>query len=279
MEDFNKYKIFYEVAKEGNITKAAENLYISQPAISQTIKKLEDELGVKLFVRNKQGVELTMLGKEVFDRIEGAILSLKSIDKMIEEQNELKSGKIVIGAGSNIAREILSHPISEFLKEFPNIEIVQFEEPQQEMLKLLKAGKVDILVSQENVHENEISFCPLKNHNYVFVKSKKGRGDRFITITKGSYMNKLFYEAMKNNGLEKNFEVTVSGYLMAIELAKLGVGVTLVPKFIVQNYLDSGELIEVMKDIKLPSITFGYYYNKFLVSPATRVFIKFLEDN
>ena len=90
MEDFNKYKIFYEVAKEGNITRASEKLFISQPAVSQSIKKLEEELEVSLFIRNKSGVTLTSIGQEIFTKVDGAILSLKDIDKIIEEKNELK---------------------------------------------------------------------------------------------------------------------------------------------------------------------------------------------
>lgn len=277
MDNLNKYKIFYEVAKEGNITRAAEKLYISQPAISQTIKTLEEELGVPLFIRNKKGVELTRTGQAIFARVENAILSLKSIDKIIEEENELDKGKIVIGAGSNIARDILAEPLSEFLSEFPNIQIEMIEEPQNIMFDILKAGKADLVVTQKNDEVDGLSFCPLKDYSYVFVKSKNGRKDKYITMTKGTYTHKLFVETMKKLGKNKFPDIVVAGYNMAIELAKLGVGVALVPKFVAQKYIDNGQLVEELTEFKFPSTTFGYYYNDYLLNPATKVFVKFLE--
>jgi len=278
MEDLNKYKIFYEVAKEGNITKASEKLFISQPAVSQTIKKLEDDLDTTLFLRSKKGVTLTKIGKEIFAKVEAVILSLKSIDKLVEDEQELNKGKIVIGAGSNIARDILAKPITEFLKEFPNVNIEQFEEPQEIMFDLLREGKADILISQQNEDVEGLGFCPLKSYSYVFVKSQKGRDDRFIVISKGSYTYKLFNETIKNIG-KKDFQlITVSGYIMALELAKMGLGITMVPSFIAKRYMEDGELIEVLTEVKLPKINFGYYYNNYLLTPATKVFIKFLQE-
>ena len=262
MDNLNKYKMFYEVAKEGNITRAAEKLYISQPAISQTIKDLEEELGVALFIRNKKGVELT--------RVE-------SIDQMINEQNDLSNGKIIIGAGSNISRDLLAGPLTEFLMEFPNIKIELVEEPQDVMFKILKEGKVDLVITQKNDDIDGFSFCPLKDYPYVFVRSKVGRTDKFITMAKGTYTHKLFVETMKKLGKSTAPDIMVAGYNMAVELARLGAGVALVPKFVAQKCIDSGELVEHPENYKLPTITFGYYFNDYLLKPATKVFLKFLD--
>lgn len=277
MDNLNKYKMFYEVAKEGNITRAAEKLYISQPAISQTIKDLEEELGVALFIRNKKGVELTRVGCEIFARVEGAMLSFKSIDQMINEQNDLSNGKIIIGAGSNISRDLLAGPLTEFLMEFPNIKIELVEEPQDVMFKILKEGKVDLVITQKNDDIDGFSFCPLKDYPYVFVRSKVGRTDKFITMAKGTYTHKLFVETMKKLGKSTAPDIMVAGYNMAVELARLGAGVALVPKFVAQKCIDSGELVEHPENYKLPTITFGYYFNDYLLNPATKVFLKFLD--
>ena len=119
MDTLDKYRIFYEVAKSKNITKASERLFISQPAVSQTIKKLEDELSATLFIRNKKGVELTRFGQEVFQRVETAMLSLETINKISRDENELLRGSVVVGSGSNLAREMLTLPIKNFLDSFP----------------------------------------------------------------------------------------------------------------------------------------------------------------
>lgn len=276
MIDLDKYRIFYEVAKEKNITKASENLYISQPAVSQVIKKLEDELGITLFIRNKKGVELTKFGKDIFQRVEGAMIALNSIDRIVEEESELLKGNLVIGSGSNVARELLTLPIKNFLQEFPNVQITQVEDVQSNMINGLRNGKIDIVISQQNDEIEDLIFYPLLSHQYVFVKAKGVNTDRFITISKGSYTQQLFKEF--TNKYKKDFSLlTVSGYRMAIDLAKLGVGITLVPKFLVNALIDREKLETTFNDCKLPTVTFGYYINPLISTPATEVFIKFLK--
>ena len=105
LTSLDNYKIFYEVAKCKNITKASKNLFISQPAISQSIKKMEENLSVSLFVRSKRGMELTPIGKKVFDKVEIALHNLSSIEHLIDEEKGMLKGDLFIGAGSNIARK------------------------------------------------------------------------------------------------------------------------------------------------------------------------------
>lgn len=277
MDSLNSYVIFYEVAKAGNITRASEKLFISQPALSQTIKKLEEELGVKLFVRNKKGVELTTLGQEIFMKVEQAMLTLKSVEQMADEENNLIRGSIIVGSGSNVARELLTQPIKNFLQDFPDIQVTQTEGVQSEMFDLLKKGEVDVVISQANTQIEDLPFYPLIEHKYVFIKKNGATPTRFIKISKGSFANQLFEEFERQHDFQNNPDVIVSGYRMAIELVKLGVGMTLVPAFLVQDELANHEVEVVYKDYTLPTITFGYYINPANLTTATKMFVQYLK--
>lgn len=277
MNSLNNYYIFYEVARTKNITRASENLFISQPAVSQSIKKLEEELSATLFIRDKKGVRLTKFGEEIFQKVETAMLALKSIDGMAIQERELMRGSIVIGSGSNVARELLALPIKNFLENFPNIQITQIEDVQTKMLNMLKKGEVDLVISQQNEQIKELTFTPLLEHKYVFIKKKGVEIKRFIKITKGSYTYELFEGFEKQNGIENHPDIIVSGYRMAIELAKQGIGLALVPEFLVSELIQSGEVEVVFKDYQMPTVTFGYYVNPVAITSAVEVFTKFLE--
>ena len=278
MESLDKYRIFYEVAKEKNISKASENLFISQPAVSQSIKKLEEGLGISLFIRGKRGVELTKVGKEIFQRVEVAILALNSVDRLVEEENELLKGTIVIGSGSNVAREILVGPIKNFLEVFPNIRLEQIEGVQADMIDMLRKGQADLVITQKNEDVLGLSFQPIVEHSYVFVKRKSEKIKRFITTSKGSFSQLIFEKFARQRNLKDVPTLTVSGHRMAIELAKVGVGVALVPELLVKDLIESGELETCFNDYTLPKVIFGVYHNPDIATPATKVFLKFLKE-
>ena len=279
MESLDKYRIFYEVAKEKNISKASEKLFISQPAVSQTIKKLEEELDVTLFIRGKKGVELTKIGNEIFQRVEVAILALNSVDRLVDEENELLKGELTIGAGSNVAREVLVSPIKKFLEVFPNVNVTQIEGVQSDMIEMLKKGQADIIITQNNSEISGFFFQPIMEQSYFFIKRKNKEIKRFISTSKGSYSRMLFEEFAKTRNFEKIPYLTVSGHRMAMELAKAGVGVALVPELMAKDLLEEGKVEKCFTDYSLPVVTFGYYFNPDIASATTKMFLKFLSKN
>ena len=132
--NLNYFKIFYVVAKNGNITKASQELYISQPAISQTIKNLEDTLGCRLFIREKKGVALTHIGRKIYDKVEASLKSLDRLQELIDEENGVIRGSLTIGCGTNIARLLLADSIAKFVKDFPEVKVFHIENVQSVML-------------------------------------------------------------------------------------------------------------------------------------------------
>ena len=121
--DLELYKIFYIVAKNKHMTKASEELHISQPAISQSIKKLEDQLGGTLFIRSNKGMELTEEGKMIYDYVKGALELIKNAENDFTAFKDLSKGEVKIGCSTTLTKLLLIEPIKEFNKDYPNIDI------------------------------------------------------------------------------------------------------------------------------------------------------------
>lgn len=271
----DNYNIFCEVAKCKNITKASEKLYISQPAVSQAIKKLEENLQVTLFVRSKKGMELTVTGQRIFEKVESALKQISLAEQLVEEEKGLLKGELVLGAGSSIAREVLCEPIASFSLDYPLVEIKVVENVQAEMIKMLETGKLNFMLTQQN-ETIKFPFIPLFSTNYCFIKGKDSLSSKFILLTEGSYANLLFKKFIKEKDFD-NGNMEVAGYKTAIKLVELGAGITLVPRYIVEQLLKEGKVVEVFEDYVLPEITFGLYYNPALATSASKMFLKYLD--
>lgn len=273
--NLNNYKIFYEVAKCKNITKASGNLFISQPAVSQVIKKLEEDLGCILFVRSQKGMALTDIGKAIFAQVETSLNRLNSITEIISKENGLLVGKLKIGAGSNIARATICKPVADFTKNHPYVEIAIYENVQTKMIDMLNSGELQVVITQKN-KDIDMPFISLLTTNYLFVKSKNCNLEKFILITQGSYTHSIFKNFIEENNLTGVPTMEVAGYKTALELARLGVGTTLVPEYLVADDIKNGNLEQIYTSHKLPNITFGAYYNELLLTPAAKEFLKYL---
>ena len=121
--DLELYRVFYVVAKNKHMTKASEELHISQPAISQSIKKLEDGLGGTLFLRSNKGMELTEEGKMFYEYVKGALELINNAENEFTAFKDLTKGEIKIGCSTTLTKLILINALKEFHKEYPNINI------------------------------------------------------------------------------------------------------------------------------------------------------------
>ena len=275
--NFEYYKIFYEVAKHGSITKASQKLYVSQPAITQTIKKLESKLGVTLFVRTKQGITLTSIGKQIFNHVNSAILEFGLINDLVKNNQLLLSGALNIGCSTNLAKKVLTKPISDFCKNYPNIIISQTDSMQETMLNQLELGEIDICFTQKNNEITNLNFVKLFDDVFVFVYNpQKLNSNNCLVQAKGSYNRKIFDTYIKNNNLFDK-TIQIAGYNLAIELALQGVGYSFVPKYLVEDYISKKQLTIFDIKSKLTTIEYGYYFNKNNFTKTTQKFIEFLQ--
>lgn len=171
ISNLNNYVIFYTVAKAGNISKAANQLYISQPAISKSISKLEAELGTALFSRSSKGVTLTEEGQVLYEYVERAFDSLNMGEENLKNYKELGIGHIRIGVSTSLCKHILLDYLKDFIKENPNIKFSIDCHSTLNTIKLLKNDDIDIGLICNTELPKGIVYSPVKEIHDVFVAS------------------------------------------------------------------------------------------------------------
>lgn len=171
ISNLNNYVIFHTVAKAGNISKAANQLYISQPAISKAISKLEEELGNALFNRSSRGVTLTEEGQVLYEYVERAFDSLNMGEENLKNYKELGIGHIRIGVSTSLCKHILLDYLKDFIRENPNIKFSIDCHSTVNTIKLLKNDDIDIGLICNTELPKGIVYSPVKEIHDVFVAS------------------------------------------------------------------------------------------------------------
>lgn len=172
VDSLNNYYIFYSVAKAGNISKAANALYISQPAISKSISKLEHELGTALFSRGSRGVTLTEEGQVLFEYVERAFDSLNKGEENIKKYSELGVGHIRIGVSTSLCKHILLDYLKDFIKENPHIKFSIDCHSTINTIKLLRNDQIDLGLICNTELPKGITYSPVKEIHDIFIASR-----------------------------------------------------------------------------------------------------------
>lgn len=250
--NFELYKIFYEVANNGSISKGAMNLMISQPAVTQSIKTLESQLGGQLFIRTPKGVILTNEGKELYNYIkEGMNYFINGTNKFMSLKN-LDDGIINIGASSSISEHFLMPYLKKFHDLYTNICINIINDLTDNLLKNLINGNLDIVIIS-NLHNNSNKDLEIKyisdlhdifvgNKSYKNIKIKNDNDflKQDILLQKSpSITRENFNIFLKNNNLSciPKMEVVSQGLLT--KLAENGFGIALVTKEFIREKLNN----------------------------------------
>ena len=170
-QNLSSYWIFYTVANAGNISKAAKELYISQPAISKSIQKLEENLNGKLFSRSSRGVILTDEGTLLYDHVKEAFETLNVGEDKLKRSIELGVGHLRIGVSSTLCKFMLLPILSEFIHQNPHISISISCQSTNETLRLLDDNKIDIGLIGKSDNLKNVTFDYLDNIEDTFVAS------------------------------------------------------------------------------------------------------------
>ncbi len=291
--NFELYRIFYTVAKHKNITKAAEELYISQPAVSKAIKNLENNLGGKLFNRTKKGVVLTEEGKEFYNYISTAIEYINNAEHKFNDLMNLEVGTIRIGASSTITRYFLAPYLDEFHKKYTKIKVEIYTDMTFKLFDKLKNGLVDLVVlnlpfdSSSNIKIIELievqdgfyvndNFKDLINKN---ISLKELENYPLLLQSKNSNTGTFLNNVCKDNNVNLKPNMTLAGYSLVYEFTRIGFGIGyLTDRFILnedRNKLHKLNIIE-----KIPKRHLGLAYSKVnLPTFATKELIKIITKN
>lgn len=255
------YKVFYYVAKNGNITKAANELMVSQPAISKSIKCLEEQLNTSLFVRSNNGVTLTVAGKIIYDKIKDAMNLINSAEDDLKCFNNMEMGSINIGAGNTIMQKYLMYYINLFHDKYPNIDIRVNTLNTSELIKLCQMGLIDIVFTHiPNNIPKEFEITKVKRlHDILVVNGDSQYLNRVIQKDDLSSLPLILlpYEASGRNGFDdfciKNSIsikplMEVGNDIIIEECAQSGLGVGLVTREYVLDKLKNKDLFELNTD-------------------------------
>lgn len=178
--DLNLYKIFYETANHGAISKAAESLYISQPAVSKSIGRLEEQLGHPLFIRSKKGVRLTAEGEILYDHLHQAFRSIETAEHTLKRMDEFGMGQLRIGVSTSLCKHILLSYLQDFIVDHPHVKISIACNPTFETISLLRQSKLDLGLICETPLDKSLQFSPLHTIHDTFVATQTYLDNLFL---------------------------------------------------------------------------------------------------
>ena len=169
IDNLNYYRVFLAVAETGSISRAAERLYISQPAVSKSIKNLEDQLSVHLIGRTARGVELTEQGALLFEHLREAFQSIRTAEDELRQAGDLGIGELKIGASASLCRNILLSYLRDFITSYPHIKVSITCHSTQTTVRKLEEGSIDIGLICETALPEKLSYRPLQEIHDIFV--------------------------------------------------------------------------------------------------------------
>ena len=272
-QNLSQYKIFYEVAKAGNISKAAKELYISQPAISKAISKLEDSLNVTLFTRSSRGVHMTPEGEILFRHAETAFQALNSGEEELKRIREFNIGHLRIGVSNTLCKYILLPYLKKFIEQYPHIKITIEGQATARTISMLEQHTLDIGLVAEPAGLSGLSFIPVMEIQDVFVSTRH-------------YLNNLYLREGKDSDLFQcgNIMLLDQNNMTRHHVDEYMEEHRIIPKQIlevtirelVQKELESGRLIQIPLPAPIKKRTIGFAFWGGSQSRALKTFLEFL---
>ena len=295
MVNLELYRVFYTVAKCGSLTKAAEELYISQPAVSQSIKQLESQLGVRLFNRTHRGMELSAQGgKMIFSEVERALSLLNAAENRVAEMQTAATGLIRIGASDTIFEYFLADKIVEFHEKYPAVKIELMADFTPDTIEKLKANRCDVAFvnlpievdAELTLHGN----CMRLNDIFIVGEKYKDLANKgtmslsklkeypLILMDKNTVARRSLENFLGAHGVELTPSIEVGGWDLMKRWVMRGMGIGVIPRDYAAGRLDTEELYEVQTDPALPTRSVGMLLPKNAhVSYALHSFLEFVK--
>jgi len=286
--DLELYRVFYVVAKHKHMTKASEELHISQPAISQSIKKLEDQLSGTLFLRSNKGMGLTEEGKMFYEYVKGALELINNAENEFTSFKDLSKGEVKIGCSTTLTKLVLINALKDFHLDYPNININITNDLTSNLINDLKLGKLDFVIFNEsNIKEANLNLEKIKELKQGFIYNPEIYDDNInnfedlnnvplILQKEESNSRKLLdYIALQNNvKLIPKMEVVSQELITEFTNIGLGIGFAIIDL----AKINFKNLKELNINKKIPNINIYLATNKSVsLTFASKMFIKYLK--
>ena len=290
-QNLSQYKIFYEVAKAGNISKAAKELYISQPAISKAIGKLEDSLGLSLFTRSSRGVQLPSEGEILFEHAREAFEALERGEQELRRIQEFDIGHLRIGVSNTLCKYILLPYLKTFIDQYPHMKVTIESQSTVQTLNRLEQQKIDLGLVAEPSLRKDLSFIPVMDIQDIFVSTRAYLENLYLRegpdtnifetgnimlLDENNMTRHHVDEYMAENAIFPHQILEVTTMDLLIEFAKIGLGVACVIRELVQKELDTGVLVEIPLQNSISRRTIGFAYHPSNQAMALKTFLEFL---
>lgn len=259
------YRVFKEVAETGNISLAAKNLYISQSAVSQSIKQLETALQARLFARSPRGVSLTWEGQMLYQYVRSALGLLATGEDKLSQAQQLLLGTLTIGASDTVTSFFLTPYLETFHHQHPGIRLKIVSGRSAKVLSMLKSGAVDIAFASSPSDSSLATWSCFATHaifvagsgygcDFDHVYTRQEIADFPLILLERKASSRVFLEQyFLQSGITLTPEIELSSRSLLVSLAKIGLGVAGVTREFVQDALDSGEIRQLRTDFTIPA--------------------------
>ncbi len=291
-QNLSLYRIFYVTALSGNISRAADQLFISQPAVSKAIQKLEQSMGVTLFLRSSRGVQLTEEGELLFSHVKSAFQTLESAENQLRLRQSLGVGQLRIGVSSTLCKYVLLPSLKDFIKLHPHLRVTITCQSTNHTLQMLEDGELDLGLTGKPEKLGSLVFAPVMQIQDTFVAAKDyldnlslllGRenaaslsaAESFSFLKSGvlmlldrenltrQYLDRYLTE---NTLFPENLLETTSMDLL-IDFARIGLGIAGVIREFVLADLEEGSLLELPLPFPIAAREIGFVCRKGQMRP------------
>ena len=288
--NFELYKVFYYVARTLSFSEASKQLFISQSAVSQSIKVLEKKLGQSLFIRSTKRVQLTPEGEILFKHIEPAMNLIRQGENQLLETNTLNGGQLRIAASDTICRYFLVPYLNKFHKDHPNVHIKVTNSTSIDCAHILETGQVDFVISNfpnsglsnvnnirtikefHDVFVANVKYFPLKNKT---LSLKDLLNYPIMMLDRKSATSEFLHTLFQKHQLDLVPEIELSSNDLLIDLARIGLGIAFVPDFCIPE--GDRELFALKLEETPPSRKLVVAYSESLpISYAAKQFMDIL---
>ncbi len=280
--NLNLYHIFHTVARCGNISAAASQLFISQPAISKSISRLEQNLGTVLFIRSSRGVSLTPEGELLFRQVDAAFASIRLGEEQLRRAGELGLGHLSVGVSTTLCRYVLLPYLRAFIHDNPHIRISVSCQPSYQTIRALESGDIDLGLIGEPSKTGKLQFYPLREIQDIFVTTRtylenlKKRSKiehtvpacslfswaALILLDKDNLTRQYVNQYLPRDMMENDRLIEVSTMDLLIEFAKIDMGIACVISDFVRDELENGKLIRLKSPVPIPKRKIGFACSK-----------------
>lgn len=310
---FNSNEYVYEVYKERSFSKAAKNLFISQPSLSGTIKRVEEEIGYEIFDRSTKPIGVTDIGKKYIETIEEILKMEKHFIQYVNDVDDLKAGNVSVGGTQQYTSYMLPSIVSKFIDKYPHINVDIVEAKTSSLIKYLNEGAIDIAIDNYSYDEESysrqfqtkdsmiltvpknficnrylkeyaIDYEQIKSGSYKddkipFVALSKFKDENFILLKEGNDTRTRAHKKFLNEDMIPKVILEVEQQITSYNLTAYGLGISFISDYLIRNVGDNDSLcyykLENYENDR--DICFYYLKNKY-ITKAQSEFLKMAKE-